>query len=372
MSDEPLTPRENPDLIGHELAEKTMLDSFNSGRLHHAWLITGPKGIGKATLAYRFGRFLLSQRGEGGESADGGMFGDSLPKATPDSLYLSPESPIFHRISSHGHGDLMTIERKMDEKKGKRQSQIVVEGVRGIGRFLSMTASEGGWRVVIIDAADEMNRNAANAVLKVLEEPPKRAILLLVCHNPGRLLPTIKSRCRKLTLKPLESKDNISLIQQYSPETSEEDALILSEISQGSLGHALALIRDGGLEYFQQLLDLLDTLPTLSTSKLHTLADKLARKGAEESFRTFTELLRWWLGRLIMTAAKGEGALTLVSEREKVLLSKILNATSLDRLLEVWEKIDHLFVRAGGGSDLDRKQVVLNAFLFLESAIRSR
>ncbi|MCW9033902.1 MAG: DNA polymerase III subunit delta' [Rhodospirillales bacterium] len=369
MTVEVPSPRENPDLIGHEAAEKTMLDSFNSGRLHHAWLITGPKGIGKATLAYRFARFLLTQEEEG---ADGGMFGDALPKENPDSLYLAPDSPTFHRIASHGHGDLMSIERIMDEKKGKRQSQIVVDGVRGIGRFLSMTASEGGWRVVIIDAADEMNRNAANAVLKVLEEPPKRAILLLVCHNPGRLLPTIKSRCRKLTLKPLETEDNINLIQRYSPETSVEDATVLAEISQGSLGYALALVKEGGLEYFKDLMGLLETLPMLSTSKLHSFADKLARKGAEDSFRTFTDLLRWWLGRLIRSAARGEGGVNPISEQENQLISKILNATSLDRLLEVWEKIDHLFTRAGGGNDLDRKQVVLNAFLSLEDATRSR
>ena len=299
------------------------------------------------------------------------MFGEVLPKAIAESLVVSEEHPVFKRVAASGHADLMTVEREMDEKKGRRRADIVVGGVRGVGRFLSMTAGEGGWRVVIIDAADEMNRNAANAVLKVLEEPPAKAILLLVCHNPGRLLPTIRSRCRKLSLKPLEEPLLRQLIKQQIA-IDDQDAEILARISEGSIGRAVGLAEEGGLEYFAKLMDLLEGLPRLSTKSLHGFGDSLARKGAEESFRTFTDLLRWWLGRLVMVMAKGQGSLQPVSEQENRLLQRLASATTLDQALEVWEKVGYLFSRAGGGSDLDRKQVVLNAFSYIESAFPNR
>ncbi|HLO78440.1 MAG TPA: DNA polymerase III subunit delta', partial [Magnetospirillum sp.] len=159
MSDVP-DPRDNPDLIGHDAAERAFLDAWNSGRLAHAWLLSGPNGIGKATLAYRIARFVLTGGGAGG----GGLFGGG-----PESLVVPPDHPVFRRISAGGHADLKVVQRGWtDDKKTKLRTEIVIDDVRGIGGFMSLTPAEGGWRVVIVDAADDMNRNAANAVLKVL------------------------------------------------------------------------------------------------------------------------------------------------------------------------------------------------------------
>ena len=186
-------PRENPQLLGHENAERELIEATGSGRLAHAWLLTGPRGIGKATLAYRFARYLLS--------AAGGI--DLFGNESANSLYVAPDSDVFRRLATGSHGEVMTIERSPDPKTRKLRNAIVVGDIRRLQGFFGLTASEGGWRIAIIDSADEMNRNAANALLKILEEPPKRGILLLTAHAPGRLAPTIRSRCRRIALRPL-------------------------------------------------------------------------------------------------------------------------------------------------------------------------
>ncbi|HBC07947.1 MAG TPA: DNA polymerase III subunit delta', partial [Rhodospirillaceae bacterium] len=197
-----LDPRANPDLIGHLEAEESLRTALEAGRLAHAWLITGPKGIGKATLAHRFARYVLSHGAVLAKAAptnDGpGLFGDAPPEPAPapagaggdgPGLYLDPAHPVFHRTLAGSHADLMVIECAVDEKTGRRKGQIPVDAIRAVKGFLSLTAGEGAWRVVVIDSADDMNRNAANALLKVLEEPPPQALVILVSHNPGSLLP---------------------------------------------------------------------------------------------------------------------------------------------------------------------------------------
>lgn len=355
-------PRANPDLLGHEAAEKALLDAFNSGRMAHAWLISGPRGIGKATLAYRFARFVLAQGGQA--PAGPSLFGDA-PTA-PASLYLAPESPVFQRTAAGGHADLFVVQRRVDEKTGKLKGEIVVDDVRGIGAFMSMTAAEGGWRVAVIDAADEMNINAANAVLKVLEEPPKGALLLLVSHNPGRLLPTIRSRCRRLTLQPLPEAAVAELVRRHSPETPEADARALARLAEGSVGRALALAEEGGIELFHEITALLAGLPRVDVESLHALGDKLSRAGADGAFETFGDLLRWWMARLATAAARGEAAGLDGADRA---LAERLHAGGLDRWLDAWERANRLLERCDE-VNLDRKQVVLNVFAALEGAAK--
>ena len=360
--DGPPPPRANPDLIGHAAAEGVLLEAFNGGRPAHAWLISGPRGIGKATLAFRFARFLLAR--------GGGDAGTLFAEPPPDSLYVAPDHPVFRRAAAGGHADLLTVERGWDEKKGRLRTEIVVDDVRAVGQFLGLTAAEGGWRVVVIDSADEMNRNAANAVLKVLEEPPRRAVLLLVSHGPGRLLPTIRSRCRRLVLKPLEEDVVASLVAEYRPGLAAEDVAELTRLSEGSVGRALALAADGGLELYRNLVDLLETLPGLDVAALHAFGDRVAKPGADDAFRVVGDLVRWWLGRLILFGARGgKDAGEGMPGRERALIERLFRAGGLDRWLEVWEKTNRLLAQAEE-SGLDRKQVVLNVFLTLDSAVR--
>ena len=349
-------PRENPGLSGHDVAEQALLKAFTSGRLPHGLLITGRHGIGKATLAYRFARFLLSQGAESG----GGLFAPALPT----SLALPPEHPVFRRVASNGHADLLTVERGIDPKRKRERTEIVVEDTRAIAGFLRLTPAEGGWRIVIVDTADEMNRNAANAVLKILEEPPDRAILILVSDNPGRLLPTIRSRCRRLSLRPLPAGVVTELLGHYRPDLSAADRTSLLELAEGSIGHAIELAEQGGLTLHRRLVELLGRLPELDGSALHTFADSVSRWGAEDAFRVFSELMPATLARAIAKATE-RGS----DEGRDAPLIKLLRRRGLDRWVEVWEKITELFAQADA-VNLDRKQVVLNAFFAREEAAR--
>ncbi|HET8727310.1 MAG TPA: DNA polymerase III subunit delta' [Alphaproteobacteria bacterium] len=365
----PLLPRANPELIGHADAEAVLLRSSLSGRMPHAWLIGGPSGIGKATLAYRFARFVLS-----GAATDA----EGLFAGAPSNLHLDPEHPTFRRVRAAGHADLLTVERpwhKDEEKKDeadrrRRVGELPVDQVRKIAPFLHLTAAEGGWRVVVVDEAETMSRSAANAILKVLEEPPPRSLLLLVANNPGALLPTIRSRCRRLLLKPLPEADVIAYLERHAPDLGETDRLGIARLAEGSIGRAVALAQEGGLELYRMLYGLLDNLPRLDITEVHRLGDQLAPATAEQTYRTVVELLDWWLTRLIRSAAHGDMAPEVVAGEAALLQRLAGGRAALDRWLEVWEKTHRLFDRADS-ANLDRKQVVLQAFLSLEAAARA-
>ncbi|MBT4890633.1 MAG: DNA polymerase III subunit delta' [Rhodospirillales bacterium] len=371
----PLQPRENDYLIGHEQAEADLKAAFHSEKLAHAWLMTGPRGIGKATLAYRFARYVLkNSQASDAESeiitAGAGLFGEELPATdnnatdTGEGLYLPPDDRVFMRTASMGHADLMSIERQWkDDKQVQRKTTIAVDDVRKVGGFMRMTPAEGGWRVVIVDAADEMNHNAANALLKVLEEPPVRSLLLLVAHNPGRLLPTIRSRCRKLPVSALNDANVTTLLGRYATMIPDHDKKTLIDLAQGSIGKALDLAAGGGLDVYDELNAVLGELPQLDAVKLHKLGDKLARKENEASFRMACELLQFSLSKVIRCAATNQS-----EDNSNPLISRLSGLATLDRWLEVWEKVSHLIDRSDA-ANLDRKQVTLNIFHALAKTV---
>jgi DNA polymerase-3 subunit delta' len=352
-------PRQNPLLLGHAAAEAALLQAYGSGRLPHAWLISGPRGVGKATLAFRFARFLFAEGG-----GPGGLF--AAPAA---SLAVAPEHPVFRRVASGGLADLLVVERGFDPKRKRRRSEIVVDDTRAIAGFLRLTPAEGQWRVVIVDGADLMNRNAANALLKILEEPPQRAVLLLTSDNPGRLLPTIRSRCRLLALKPLPEPVVLDALQRYRPDLPAADRAALARLAEGSIGRALELAAAGGLGLYRSLVKLLDRLPEVDGATLHAFAERLARGEGEEAFRLTAELLPGWLARMVALAASGGGTVAEALPGEAATMRRLTERRSLDQWVEVWENLSHLFAQADS-VNLDRKQVVLNAFFALEEAAR--
>lgn len=348
-------PRANPDLLGHATAEGALLAAACSGRLAHAWLITGPSGIGKATLAFRFARYLLAKGAATGRP--------------PTDLAVAADSPMFRRVASGGHADLLTIERSFDDRRERLRKEIVVDDVRAVGAFLAQTPAEGGWRIVIVDKADALNRNAANALLKVLEEPPDKALLLLVSDAPGRLLPTIRSRCRRLALQPLPAAIVTELLGRYRPDLDEREKESLAVLVEGSVGTALAMAEAGVAKVQGELERLFLSLPALDLVGLHRLCDGALKQG-DDAFAVLADLIRWWLARLLRSAAEGPevtGAGQGVPGAAA--LARVTQAAPLDRWLEVWDKTTPLLAVVDS-ANLDRKQVLLSIFLDIEATLR--
>ena len=282
---------------------------------------------------------------------------------------MDPTHPVFRRVASGGHADLRTVERTINPKTNKLRDESVVDDVRNIGAFLGLTPAEGGWRVVVIDSADDMNRNAANAVLKVLEEPPRRAILLLVSHAPGRLLATVRSRCRTLVLQALSEPTVLALLKDYCPDLGADEQAALATLSDGSIGRALDLAADGGVELYRDMLRVLNGLPRLDFGELNAFTDMIRDHRDGRAYETVAGLFQWWLARLIRTTGSGQVPAEVI-KGEGALIDRLTRGHALEGWLEVWEKSNHLFNRATSAS-LDRRQVVITAFLSLEDAVRS-
>ena len=239
-------PRETTRSFGHDAAEATFLKAWADDRLHHAWLLSGPEGIGKATLAYRMARTRLAVAPGGGLMAE----------AQPESLDHGHDTALAARIRAEGEARLRVVRRTPNPQTGRMRTTISVDDVRRVKAFLQQTAADGDWRVVIVDPADEMNPNAANALLKMLEEPPARVLFLLVSHRPGALLPTIRSRCRMLAIPPLGPDDLAAALSGTGAGIAARDRDAIAALAGGSVRRALQLVADDGIALYGDLIDL--------------------------------------------------------------------------------------------------------------------
>lgn len=344
-----ISPKNNTFLLGQDKAEQIMLEAWKNNSMHNSWLLCGIEGIGKSTLAYRFAKFLLAA--------------DPLKKDTYTNLEISENNPVYKLVVNNAHPDLKVIERDFtdtdkrkvlkaikdgeamsdEELKGLKKSAFIrVDDVRTINDFLSKKSADNNWRVVIIDSIDDMNASSANAVLKILEEPPAKSILLLISHNPMRLLPTIRSRCAKLQMPPLQDNEVASLLRRYRPNLSEKEIAGLAAISGGSIGKAITYSDNNALGYYDGLCKIIYAKDKFRLSDLISYCDN---------------------------AVKDENAYALVQELIlKFVAENILNSAHIDELASAWENTIKIFDEAGR-LNLDKKQVLINVIHSLIKAI---
>jgi DNA polymerase III subunit delta' len=340
-------PEEQPAWFGSADAEQTLLDAYRSGRMHHAWLIGGPKGIGKATLAFRFARFVLAHPDPAAPEV-----------AAATDLSVPEKSPAFRKVANRAHPNLLVLERPYDEQGKRFRTVVAVEEIRKTVSFFGSTGGEDNWRIAVVDPADDLNASSANALLKVLEEPPKRSLFLLVGHAPGRALATIRSRCRRLELSPLSPEAIAEAIRAHSD--ADEDLDLAAVLAEGSLRRAILLMDGGGIQTYRDLTRLLARLPDMDIEAVHAFADSVSGRGDDDGWVGFTDMLSAWLNRRVRGAAEPEDGTPA---------SPAVASTPLERWAEVWETLRRS-VDDTDEYNLDRKRTVLSILMALARATR--
>lgn len=340
-----LIPRKNTYLLGFEKEEQFLLEAWKNNTLHNSLLFSGIEGIGKATLAYKFARFVL--------------YADYSQKDSYNSLNIPQDSNVYNLVANNSHPDLKIVERDFtdtdkkkvlkaikdgeqlsdDELKDLKKSAFIrVDDVRIVNEFLAKRSGNDGWRVVIIDSIDDMNTASANAILKILEEPPHKTLMLLISHNPNRLLPTIKSRCAKLNLHPLDEKDVASLLRRYRPELNEKEVKELAALSSGSIGKAIMYADNDALNVYQKLSKIVYAKDKFVLSDVLDFCN--AYSADEESYALAQELIL------------------------KFIAENIHHTANLEEFAKSWDETIKTFSETAG-LNLDKRQALMNIIVNL-------
>lgn len=325
-------PHETSRLIGHADAIAQLASSLRGGRTHHAWLLTGPRGIGKATLAYRAAAYLLA----------------GLPE-TDAPLGVPEKHPVAGQVAQGASPGLFVYQRRPHPNTGRMRTEIDVDQVREIEQRVRLRAGDG-WRVGIVDCVDELNKSSANALLKLIEEPPDQMVFFLVAHSPGRVLPTIRSRCTVLRLNALSETDTRAVVEPLLADVSGKDLELLVRLADGSPGRAVELAAAGGAALYRSVTKLLDAVATPDTTAIHKLGDSLAADRSGTAFLVAGDIISRW-----------------VRQQTRAQLDAGSAGGQLDRWARLWEKVTADIARAHG-QYLDRKQAFIDIFHTLHTA----
>jgi DNA polymerase-3 subunit delta' len=328
-------PRLNNEFYGHEKAAQLLESVLNTDRIPQSWLICGQKGVGKATLAYKFAKALLSGRSD---------------------LTINESEPTVLRVNNGSHSDLLVIEPNQE----KASNDIGVDQIRKISDFLRLTASETKYRIVIIDSADNMNNSSANALLKLLEEPPAKSIFMLISHCPGKLLPTIKSRCRYLNLGRLGDMHASGIVQSNIPQIMPHENDMITYLSNGSPGIAIWLYENNGMEIYEKIIAVFASLPKIDNVKVAALVDSVTKKGDKISWEVVTYLL----DNLLMSVIKAqaiESYKNQLNSDEKDICKKVMSIKTIDECLDIREKINQI-ISDTSRIHLDKRAVLISIF----------
>ena len=355
--------RAQADLIGHKEIEKNLLDLFASKRHPHAIIFAGPNGVGKSTMAFRLARYLLkTSEDEYNETMMGSSLFGAPTKEIAKDLSVAANDQVFSKVAASGHPDLLTIERLYDEKKDRRKTEVTVDEIRKIAPFMRKTpAIDGGWRIVIVDDADTMNRNSQNSILKILEEPPEKSLLILVTHRIGALLPTILSRASVQSFYPLSEQEIKTFLARSNPKLQGDNLDLVIDIAEGSLGRSLTLANSENFEVIAQTLDLLTAWPSLDWTKIQYFADSLGKGATPGSQQAFQECLLWLSGSILKSKASDKPVFKAFDR-----FSSLANQVSLAGWLQICDLLREHFTRVQVGT-LDKKFMVMGAFTIFEN-----
>jgi DNA polymerase-3 subunit delta' len=327
-------------LVGHAAAERAFLDAYRAGRMPHAWIIGGPEGAGKATLAWRVARFLLANPDPQSSSVLGAQ-----------NLHVDPASPAARQVAALSSPDVALLRRQWNERVKKLYTEIRAEEVRAATRIFQHAAGGGGWRIAIIDSADELNHYAANALLKMIEEPPARSLFLLIAHRPGRILPTIRSRCRLLMIEPLKEGEVIRAVTAVNSDYSHRDIAAAAKRAGGSVKEALRLLGGESGQLDANVQNLLARLPDVDWRDIHSLGDAVAGRDNEAAYESLMANVFAFLDHSVRERAAGGPA-------------------RLQSYAAAWEKVLDA-ARETEVLNLDKRPLILSIFAELAAAVRA-
>lgn len=327
-------PAETQTILGHDEPLSRLTQSYASGRIHHGWLLTGPKGIGKSAIAFAMARHILSHPAT------------QTAPTVYDSTTLN--SSISAQVANGAHPNLLHLSRPWDSKAKRFKTKLTVDEIRQMQRFFGLTAGAGGWRICIVDAADDLNANSANGLLKMLEEPPKRTIIFVIAHVVGGLLPTIRSRCQTLRFDPLSTDHIDTITNGFALSVDPANRTRAAQLAEGSVRRAVQLLQGGALEPYAAFEKLMAGRATGTAQEwliAHKIAEQLAGAGREEAFRLFMDLALRWVGTRVRDAPSAKPA-------------------TLAGWAQVWDKTTRSLTLAEA-FNLDKKQVILSLFATL-------
>ena len=353
------------EIIGHSSQKLSFLSSFASNRLPQCWLLAGDMGIGKASFAWLIAKFLLTTKYQ---PADLKI---DLSKTNINSILEPQSGSTLNRIISGSEQRVYVVRRGYNEKRKAFFKNISIEDVRKLQSYCSLSIADGGKRIIIIDTADDLNKSSSNALLKLLEEPPKNTIFLLISHQPNILLPTIKSRCQKLSFSNLDQTDLGAVLTAIGCKIEPSDEVSLSILSKGSAGAACRLINSNCINLYRDILNIASSLPNLNTNKILQLSQNYFAKTKPSEFEIFIEMMQHFFSRLCKTGVMQKPVLPSVTDNEAKIMKSLCPNLNSARLWSEAANISLAKLNKGYLLNIDIESLILDAFIYLEECYQT-
>ena len=358
-------PNETLNLIGHEAFEAEFSNLWNQGNLPHAFLFTGQLGIGKATLAYRIARYVFNQHSRLNKGIS--ILDETMISLTAININSNSKTAASRKVINKSHPNLFVIERTASEQTKKMRKDITLDDVKGLDSFLRMTPNEDGWRIIIIDTVDDMNINTANNILKLLEEPPKNVLFLLISNSPGRLLPTIKSRCRTVTLNPLSIENMKQILNGHTTHYREQEIVAACELAEGSISKVIKILTEVELGSIKKIVDLLKQGNGVDRNILEELSNSWLKRGKQpeiDQFYTTLDFILSWVSKHLRYIARNGLSYREEMPKDIKCVQSLIDRIGMDALCERIVSAKNILDRSRN-LNLDKRQIIYSVITTL-------